>query len=795
MAIALIILALFLNKGLIFGEKFFSYDTLVSYGGYHYFVKCLIGGEIPYWNFYSITGMPFYPVVSHIGLLDPLIIPGLILHWAKVLSITNSYVLFIFLRCVVFVIGLYFLLYEISRCKFSSLFASGVMLCAFFPSFYRQAWSLYVVLLTPLSMLLILKMSNGNATRRTVILSILSLALFAGISVNIYIPSFYFFNVLIFCFSLVLFGMVKPMEVMNKIIRDKKILFSLFGGFVCFVMISWPAIALILNDGGKGSEIFPSSRVLSCIKSGGFKKIIASDLEVSMLSGNLANNKATFVTKANIVNVLFPDLLKSIPSLEYEIADVYVYIGILSLIIIIYGIAKSNSQYKKLAVFCALVMFVNIYNPIWSQQYNVIQKAFNFIFPPLGMIRSRNAEMAFFMLYIAILLALGMKEVYHSQKDKINNPLIYISGFLILLTKLVIAYYYESVYIVSRYDLLVLLSLAVIMGITVIFKRINPHLLTWTLILMIFFDLGFYNLMYQDSNFKYVLLYDKKPSFEYYDADYPSYLKNVPLYREPFSFPQYFKPFTFQEYLQQEFGALSRVVEHTVITTKRYYDLITHAPTQNLFVLTGITDPIVKFYPVESVVKATKRDIFNILTTPNPSVAEKLFIETENNQIAPGSNTAIADLDSYETTYDLEPQYIWQYYMMNRADIERRRAESIRFIKSDIHEISDIAMTNNSFSLKITADNDGYVYLNDSWSKHWKAFDGNKELPIKIANYNYKSVFLEKGRHIVKFSYEPAHVKHAYFFYILGIVLIVSVISIIFIQDILLKIMRYPRYR
>jgi hypothetical protein len=61
----------------------------------------------------------------------------------------------------------------------------------------------------------------------------------------------------------------------------------------------------------------------------------------------------------------------------------------------------------------------------------------------------------------------------------------------------------------------------------------------------------------------------------------------------------------------------------------------------------------------------------------------------------------------------------------------------------------------NSVTIKATLLEDGYLVLGDTFYPGWNAYvDGEKNRVLKT-NYILRSVFLEKGAHLVQFIYEP----------------------------------------
>ncbi len=61
----------------------------------------------------------------------------------------------------------------------------------------------------------------------------------------------------------------------------------------------------------------------------------------------------------------------------------------------------------------------------------------------------------------------------------------------------------------------------------------------------------------------------------------------------------------------------------------------------------------------------------------------------------------------------------------------------------------------NNVTLKATLFEDGYLVLGDTFYPGWNAYVDGKKTQVFKTNYILRSVFLEKGNHVVKFAYEP----------------------------------------
>ena len=68
----------------------------------------------------------------------------------------------------------------------------------------------------------------------------------------------------------------------------------------------------------------------------------------------------------------------------------------------------------------------------------------------------------------------------------------------------------------------------------------------------------------------------------------------------------------------------------------------------------------------------------------------------------------------------------------------------------------------NRVTIKATLFEDGYLVLGDTFYPGWNAYIDGKKSRVLKTDYILRSVFLEKGDHIVKFVYEPKVIHHWY---------------------------------
>lgn len=223
---------------LLIGKEIFIHDSIIWYGQFHYYLESLINGYIPFWNPYLITGTPFYPDISFARVLDPLILLPIL--FVKVLGIDTltSFTYFCLLESSIFVIGAFYLFKYITGCRNSALIASGVLLFSVASTMFRQVGVIAVSFLTPFALyFLLLFFDNIKNQKKYLYLS--CFVLVSGISMNMYIPSYFLFNlfaflVTIFALKIVNFGSI------IRSLYDKKLFAFLSLSIIILIMMTSP---------------------------------------------------------------------------------------------------------------------------------------------------------------------------------------------------------------------------------------------------------------------------------------------------------------------------------------------------------------------------------------------------------------------------------------------------------------------------------------------------------------------------------------------------------------------------
>jgi hypothetical protein len=92
--------------------------------------------------------------------------------------------------------------------------------------------------------------------------------------------------------------------------------------------------------------------------------------------------------------------------------------------------------------------------------------------------------------------------------------------------------------------------------------------------------------------------------------------------------------------------------------------------------------------------------------------------------------------------------------------------------------IADVTKRNDEVRLSVSADQDGVVYFNESYYPGWVAHVDEVEAPVIRANYAFMAIPVTRGRHHVRFAFEPKSFRIGIAITGFTILLIVSILTL-----------------
>jgi len=754
-------------------KKIFVHDNIIWYGSFHYYVESLAAGHFPYWNPYMMTGTYFYPNISLLGLLDPSVLVCAAVVKLAGISPLTAFIYFRLFRLFVFTAGAYYLYRHITDCPLSAVTAAGVLMFAVTPAYFNQNGMIDLVYLTPFILFFIARFFEDTAgPGRFYYLS--CAVLLTGITMNIFIPAYFLFNLVFFLLALFIAGIV-PVRRISACIHDRRLLLFSACAVALIVLMSAPPLMVMFKDASADGELFPILRV---VQKAGFRQIVASDIGNASLSGSFTEHLGQFSSWGNMANLLYPDVFLSLPyfSAKGMLAENNQYIGILPFLLAVIGLLYHKSRYRYLAAFMALVITINMFGVSGvNGPFNVLQKAFNAVFSPLGMIDVRQSFGSYLLLYLCMLSALGLGIIFNRENlreflgSRLGRILALIA--LIVAVKTGVTWFIGGKYFFASYhDLFVLCELIFFGLLLYLYQRgvLKQSALYILLIGLIFADHYLYN-RYTE---RYVL---QDSGFLYSATGRPG--------RKAVNEFQYFRMLlpppnglAFAENLDRMNCVLTYGNNHSPFSTKRYYDFLTHVPLTNQLVLSGVVYPNLGFFPTErSIIRADRRELLDFLASAEAeSLSGSVFLEKAPAERASLNPVELQRLDRYPKIDWLDPSYVGNYFLPRYLEkwgplINSLRADPGGYLATPEHAVSVSGFTPNEAVFSVRNYRDGYLLYNDGWSRYWQAFENNREIPVVPANYNSKAVFLQRGEHTIRFVFNPVHYKIGLAAYYLGL--------------------------
>jgi hypothetical protein len=772
---------------LILCNTVFIHDSITFYGIAHYYLENMAAGQFPYWDPYLTTGTYFYPNVPVVGLLDPLFLFGVAAVKFLHLSPLTAYIHITLARLFITALGAFFLFRHITKSSISALLGAGVLLLAFPHSYFPQFGVVGHLYLTPFVLYLILLfLENPAGPYKLLQLALLTVLL--GIAMNIYIPAHFSFNIIVFFVGALILG-IPRLNVVKTGLGNARTLVFMAVLLAALLLMLAPPVSVLIKDASNDGELFPMQRIVQK-NNRLFKQLMATEVNTSNLSDKFTNEKAIYSSWGNLVGLLYPDNVRNFKYwFENDLtSEIHHYIGIIPFLVCLIGLIYHRSKYKLLLALTAALMFINGFSPYGTHDkpFTFLQNFLNTAYPPLKMLQGRQNFGYFDILYLCAFFSMGMSLLLDDAFLKEKKWQMIALSLTVLVSKIIISSYFEGAAVLSGYDLLVLLMIAGF-GVLVYIRAhgaIPRSAFYFTVIVVIFLDLLAYNTLYRDE-----ILQDSKPFYDSLNSikSTGSGANDFGYFREPLVFMPLPHLIAFEESIAKTKGALSYGFNHSFFTTRRYYDFLTHVPLQNQFALDGVVYPVLQFFPRNSVTHINdKRQLLDLLTSGDMAdVTNKLFIETGDT--ARRGQQEMKEFGQYADVPWLQPNalvnFSESFFKANSATMTAIRNNTDRSLHNAQVTIDVLNFSSNELTLQVRNAVEGYVYYNDGWSKYWQAFDGEQEIPIVAANYNFKAVELPAGEHQLRFVFNPVHYRIGLCAYYLGLSLCCGLICLVLIKN------------
>ncbi|HYM65389.1 MAG TPA: YfhO family protein [Candidatus Sulfotelmatobacter sp.] len=738
---------LFFVTILFFNKLFFNPSAMLLPGdtlGSAYFPKYFFSSfiklykEIPLWNPYMFSGMPFQADPSS-SMFYPLNLLFLIIPTGY--SFGYLYFLDIFL------IGLFTYLFakSINLDNFSSFISGLIFMFSGEIVFRIYAGHLYIldaivwlpIFLTLLEMLLKTKKSIFAVFGAIPI----ALMIFAGHSqftfYNILFSSFYFFLRLLFLYK----KNKNILEIFNLIL-------NFF--FLIFVGIFLSAI-----------QLFPS-------------------LELSRLSERSSGisfefAKAFSLHPYQLLSFIFPYFFGSPFNNTFwgkgNFWETCAYLGIIPLFLALFSILHNKNKYVFIffsSAIIAIILSFGGYTPV----YELFFKSFPFF----NLFRAPARFLYLYSFSISILSGFGINYILNNKFNRVkivrlktlSLTLISVSFFTILFSLIL-----NSSKNINFYEKFILRNNSLAIGINhfVVLKQFSSDIFNFSILIMSFFILLYLFLKSKVSKNVFKIVASLIIFIDLWT--FGSRVIDVSKANQ-----QYVVPSVINKILQDKstYRVFSQTGEYSNISI-----------VNNIQILTGYNGEYLKNYrdflwltgkyentPFESFIIINSIDNLgplNLLNTKYVIWNKKITVKNLKYINEYSENNIKSYL--YENTSFLPRAYVVSDKALkeNKFIISKKIDKLPNFAKLDspiflnldktyILENAKIAnYSPNKIEINVNMEKSGYLVLSEIYYPGWKAYDNNKETEVLKGDYIFRTIFLSKGHHNIKFIFNPESFK------------------------------------
>ncbi|MBW1858536.1 MAG: YfhO family protein [Deltaproteobacteria bacterium] len=403
-----------LRSLLVLHETAFIHDHLYwGYPIFQFFAESIIHGHFPLWNPFTHGGEPFYPIVVHLRLLEPITL--LTIYVGKYLGINDLVSLYNwvhFVQNIVMVFGVYIVFRTLAANIFIRVSLIPILLYfSFMFSPFRQAAAVYQFLYVPYIMYFLLRITYHRDYRWH---NWLLLAALIGVNWQSYYSSGIWVLFLFFSLGLLLFHR----DLLKQLLRSDKFIFkfAVALAIVCAMML--PNIVVLLE---KDKYVFPARmkdpgyQEKTPVQTGGTQQWEGTALSEDhgiLMPYSLITHTGTFSSVWDFVQTIYPEPNPFIsgPEVESESgSEAYMYIGMLPWIIAVLGFVIGSHKLKSLWLLIAAGFGLLMLGPAGG-----LHRILYYVYPPLWFTRHTHGFVLFFLFTVLYFYVLGFNHIFYS---------------------------------------------------------------------------------------------------------------------------------------------------------------------------------------------------------------------------------------------------------------------------------------------------------------------------------------------------------------------------------------------
>jgi len=356
------------------------HDTLVQFTEFLYTVSAYQNGELPLWNSYLYGGQPFYLLMNHGLLLNPIMWIWIIAGTFFELAYKDIFVYYHLTDVLFFAFGGMFFIRELTKDRYAGLIGFVILLFSGDSAYWaNQIWDLTIIEYVPWVLYFGIRYFQGQTVFRGIVF-----AIFLGIAINVYMPVYMVtFAVILFIFLLIFY---------NRLVRGID-----YRRLLRHALIAVPVIALmVLPTYLNYTEITHDNYQL-----GRFKGPEQITTYADRSEGGVIASRGDF-----------EKILPGMFSLIYGWKEAIPLVGIMAFAFLILEVSSFS---RKGMLWLSVLVFMVLSFLAWTTPYHFI--SFH-LMPLYKLIRSYGFFSGFITLTAAVLASLGVQDLVEKMSSE-----------------------------------------------------------------------------------------------------------------------------------------------------------------------------------------------------------------------------------------------------------------------------------------------------------------------------------------------------------------------------------------
>ncbi|MBW1742172.1 MAG: YfhO family protein [Deltaproteobacteria bacterium] len=408
-----------LRSMLVLHETTFIHDHLYwGYPVFQFFAESIIHGHFPLWNPFTHGGEPFYPIVIHLRLLEPITL--LTIYVGKYLGSNDLVSLYNwahFVQNIVMVFGVYIVFRTLAANIFIRVSLIPILLFfSFMFSPFRQAAAIYQFLYVPYIMYFLLRITYHKDYRWH---NWLLLAALIGVNWQSYYSSGIWVLFLFFSLGLLLF----QRDLLKQLLRSNKFIFkfAVALAIVCAMML--PNIVVMLE---KDKYVFPARMMEAGYEQqepkGSPQQYEGTSLPEDhgvLMPYSLITHTGSSSSIWDFIQIVYPERNRHISgpinkSMWGTPSEAYMYIGLLPWAIAILGFVVGKHQLKTVWLVIAAG-----FGLLMLGSAGGLHRILYYTYPPLWVTRHTHGFVLFFLFTVLYFYVLGFNHIFSSWNSSL----------------------------------------------------------------------------------------------------------------------------------------------------------------------------------------------------------------------------------------------------------------------------------------------------------------------------------------------------------------------------------------